>query len=252
MLANYHTHTPFCRHAKGDEREYVENAIKAGIKILGFSDHVPQIFNDGLRMPMDQSRDYVNKIRSLAAEYRQDITLYCGFEVEYYPAFFPVIRELGRALHMDYFILGQHFLFHKQKGSLRMATASPDEWRLTDYVDQVLEGLATGVFTYLAHPDVIRFTGDEAFYRAEMTRLCQGAKAMDVPLEINMLGLVEHRHYPDERFFRIAAEVGNEIIVGCDAHHATHILKVEAQDRARAFAEELGCTVIETVPFRNI
>lgn len=252
MFANYHTHTPFCRHAQGDEREYVENAIKAGIKILGFSDHVPQIFADGLRMHLNQSRDYVSKIRRLGAEYRQDITLYCGFEVEYYPSFFPVIHELGRALEMDYFIMGQHFLFHKQKGSFRMATASPDEWRLTDYVDQVLEGLATGVFTYLAHPDVIHFTGNEEYYHSEMTRLCQGAKAMNIPLEINMLGFVEHRHYPEERFYRIAAEVGNEIIVGCDAHHATDLLNVEAQHKTRAFAEALGCPILEIVSLRPL
>ena len=251
MFANYHTHTPFCRHAGGEERDYVENAIRAGIKILGFSDHVPQIFSDGLRMPLHQSRDYMHKIRTLAQEYKEDITIYCGFEVEYYPTFFPMMYEFGKALHVDYFIMGQHFLFDKS-GSHRMATATTDEQRLTSYVDQVLEGLATGVFTYLAHPDVINFTGDEAHYRAEMTRLCQGAKAMQIPLEINMLGLIEHRHYPCERFFRIAGEVGNEVIVGCDAHHPTHLLKTEAQQQARAFAEDLGCKIIETVSLRRL
>ena len=43
MIANYHTHTWRCRHADGTEREYVETAIEAGFKILGFSDHTPQL-----------------------------------------------------------------------------------------------------------------------------------------------------------------------------------------------------------------
>ena len=30
MKANYHTHTVRCRHAVGDEHEYIENAIAAG------------------------------------------------------------------------------------------------------------------------------------------------------------------------------------------------------------------------------
>ena len=34
MIANYHTHTWRCRHADGTEREYVEKAINAGLKIL--------------------------------------------------------------------------------------------------------------------------------------------------------------------------------------------------------------------------
>ena len=41
MRANYHTHTPRCRHAVGSEREYIEQAIEAGMEILGFSDHTP-------------------------------------------------------------------------------------------------------------------------------------------------------------------------------------------------------------------
>ena len=42
--ANYHTHTPRCRHAGGSEREYIENAIAAGMTTLGFSDHTPYFF----------------------------------------------------------------------------------------------------------------------------------------------------------------------------------------------------------------
>ena len=47
MLANYHTHTKRCNHALGEDREYVEAAIKAGLKVLGFSDHCPFVFEDG-------------------------------------------------------------------------------------------------------------------------------------------------------------------------------------------------------------
>ena len=36
MRYNLHTHTKRCNHAQGEDREYVEAAIKAGIKTLGF------------------------------------------------------------------------------------------------------------------------------------------------------------------------------------------------------------------------
>ena len=41
MDYNLHTHTYRCSHATGTEREYIEAAISAGIKIMGFSDHIP-------------------------------------------------------------------------------------------------------------------------------------------------------------------------------------------------------------------
>ena len=47
LIANYHTHTWRCNHASGSERQYVENALQAGLVVLGFSDHAPYIFPDG-------------------------------------------------------------------------------------------------------------------------------------------------------------------------------------------------------------
>ena len=38
-LANYHTHTTRCQHARGTEEEYVLQAIDTGFEILGFADH---------------------------------------------------------------------------------------------------------------------------------------------------------------------------------------------------------------------
>ena len=255
MIANYHTHTPRCHHAVGDEREYVENAIKAGIKILGFADHAPQLFPDGfvsgIRMTPDEAEGYVSKVRRLAEEYRDDITVYVGFEAEYFPALFPALRQFSRDLGVDYLILGQHCLTDERQG-LWVTHHSADCKRFALYVDQLLEGMSTGAFTYLAHPDMYAFDGDEAVFRKEMTRLCQGAKAMGVPIEVNMLGMTAGRHYPSQRFYRIVAEVGNEVIVGCDAHAPAALSDLESQGRIRRFAEELGCRLIDTVPFRKI
>ena len=39
LKQNFHTHTSRCGHAIGLDEDYVKTAIKAGIKVLGFSDH---------------------------------------------------------------------------------------------------------------------------------------------------------------------------------------------------------------------
>lgn len=89
MLANYHTHTFRCRHAYGEDREYVEHAIVHGMKVLGFSDHCPWVFGDGFvsgtRMLPTQLDDYFSSPTALKKEYASDITIYIGFEAEYIP-----------------------------------------------------------------------------------------------------------------------------------------------------------------------
>ena len=74
MIANYHTHTWRCRHADGTEREYVETAIEAGFKILGFSDHTPQVYPGGYVCPVkmlpEELEGYVDTVLDLKREYR--------------------------------------------------------------------------------------------------------------------------------------------------------------------------------------
>ena len=92
MIANYHTHTWRCNHARGTEREMVEKAIQGGVKILGFSDHNPYLFDgsyySNFRMRPELLEDYVRAVESLRDEYRKDIEIHLGLEVEYYPRLF--------------------------------------------------------------------------------------------------------------------------------------------------------------------
>ena len=85
LKANYHAHTWRCQHAYDTEREYIEAAISMGIEIFGFSDHVPCPYQDGyvsnIRMTMKQAPEYVETIRRLEAEYRDQIKIYAGFEL---------------------------------------------------------------------------------------------------------------------------------------------------------------------------
>ena len=88
MKANYHTHTFRCNHAYGTEREYIENAIKEGLQVLGFSDHVPMPYKDGwyspIRMKPELLTDYVETLLKLKKEYESQIKILVGFEAEYY------------------------------------------------------------------------------------------------------------------------------------------------------------------------
>ena len=254
MIANYHTHTWRCKHASGTEREYVESAIRGGLKILGFSDHTPMPYDGDyvspVKMTMDQLEDYVNTILQLKEEYKNDIEIHVGLEVEYYPAYFNRLVDFARQFPIEYFILGQHCLGN-EIGDKFMFEPIEDPKDLHRYCDQVVEGLKTGRFTYLCHPDVIPFVGDRGIYRDAMRGLCREVKKLDIPMEINFLGIWDHRNYPDPDFWKIAGEEGNTVIFGADAHRPDKVWVPEALEKAQRLASDNGLRVLETIEFTD-
>ena len=217
MIANYHTHTWRCRHADGTEREYVETAIEAGFKILGFSDHTPQVYPGGYVCPVkmlpEELEGYVDTVLDLKREYKSDIEIYLGLEVEYlYTLWEPLLRLL-EPYPIEYLILGQHYLGDGIDAPFcGERTKSADYLR--QYCRQTREALETGKF-----------------------RFC---KEIDMPLEINLLGVREDRNYPRELFWKIAAREGNSVIYGMDAHHAAHMDSPEVIAKADRFLERCG------------
>lgn len=251
MRSNFHTHTFRCGHAEGTEREYIEAAIKAGIKTLGFSDHTPQIFGTDyvspVRMTVDKVFDYAETINALKKEYEKDIKIYLGFEAEYYPKCFSRLLDLYRQINPDYVILGQHSADNEYDGELFL-NATDDEKILAKYAAQVIEALDTGVFSYVAHPDAMNFTGYDITYEKYMLAVCEKAKAKDIPLEVNFLGLANGRHYPTEKFWRCAKAVGNKVIFGIDAHSVDEIEKcAQTEERALKFLEPSNLEITDKI-----
>lgn len=248
MIANYHTHTARCRHADGEDREYVEAAIKNGLKYLGFSDHAPYPKPEGfhrMRMPQEEAEGYVKSVLALREEYKGQIEIYLGFETEYFPGMYEDYKKFISQFPVDYLILGQHFV-PKESGKYVGAPFSEEEY-LKLYVDLCIEGINTGDFTYLAHPDVVHFTGDVEIYKKHMTRLAKAMKEKNIPAEFNLLGFASYRHYPCDEFFTIAKEYDLPVILGSDAHSPRHCGDEECAAKARKELKRLGITPIDTV-----
>ena len=246
LTANYHTHTFRCGHAGGTDREYIETAIRAGYKVLGFSDHSPMVYDtdhhSGYRMRLDQAEEYFTTLTDLKKEYQNDIEIHVGVEAEYYPATHDRFMEFMRQYPCEYMILGQHFLLREEDG---VYAGSPyaDSFLLEAYYKNILDGVKTGDFLYVAHPDLFHFVGKPKLYDRAIRAFLEEIKALDVPLEINRLGYSDRRAYPDPRFWRLAGEAGVTAVIGVDAHRPEHLTDTAAINGCLRIAEKNGLMV---------
>lgn len=255
MIANYHTHTVRCLHATGSEEDYIRCAIQSGIQILGFSDHTPYPFPNGYRSPVrmlpEQLSEYAQTIQDLKKQYASQIQLHVGLEVEYYPALFKELMQRIRDTDVEYMLLGQHWVGNEQNEP-KCILPTGDESVLRRYCAQACDAMQTGLFTYMAHPDVINYTGDSKVYAFYMRALCQEANSCQLPLELNLLGIRGNYHYPNPRFWEIAAEENCQVIIGCDAHEPQALTDTSTEEQMIAFANQFHLHVSQTVPLRSI
>ena len=93
----------------------------------------------------------------------------------------------------------------------------------------------------------MNYCGMDSVYDWEMTRLCKAMKEMDIPLEINMLGMATGRNYPSEHFWRIAGELGNRVILGLDAHCVEHVTDRDSYGKCMALVDKFNLDLINRI-----
>ena len=225
MNYNLHTHTYRCHHASETPEEYVLRAIECGVKYFGFSDHVPLKFHDGTqsghRVYVEEAKAYCDEIKALAEKYSDKIEIHVGFEAEFYPEYIDEMINNVIDWGAEYLILGPHFTApENEPGNQHSIKDTDSPVALKNFVNMVISGMSEGVFTYVAHPDMFNFQGDEAVYEREITRLCQAGKNYNMPFELNFLGIRDRRVYPNVKFWEIAGRCGVPVTFGFDSHDA--------------------------------
>ena len=245
-MKNFHTHTTRCGHARGKDEAYVKEAIKTGFSVLGFSDHAPMIFapekyESSFRMPIAKVEDYIKSLTSLKEKYKDQIKIKIGYEIEYYPKKFGQTIDFLEQYGFDYLILGQHFTSNEiDEGAVYSGGGTDSLYDFDKYIEQVLEGLNTGRYLYVAHPDLFKYTGSDEVYNGRMEYYLKEIKKLGYPVEFNLLGYYDKRNYPDRRFWEIAAKNGNDVVIGFDAHDPWVLSDMETYHSALDYLSSLG------------
>lgn len=105
---NLHTHTSRCGHAEGLDIQYIHSALDIGLKLLGFSEHIPYV---EMRLPQcrmfyEQKTEYLSSIQALKQQFNDQITILVGYEIEYVEDHLDYLKQMRT--ECDYMILGQH------------------------------------------------------------------------------------------------------------------------------------------------
>lgn len=242
MKHNFHTHTTRCKHAVGTDEQYVKAALESGFDVLGFADHAPWAFATDYvshcRMPADQWADYKQSVLSLKEKYQGQIDIRLGLECENYGKYLDQLYRL-RDDGCEYFILACHFLHTEEEFQYIGLTCRGSEDEVMHYAEETVKGIQTGLFSYIAHPDLYMMHR-ESFSPACMEAadmICQAAKEAHMPLEYNLLGLSGElyghpRGYPDADFWRYVRKWDNDVILGVDAHDPAHLRDNHVWDTA--------------------
>lgn len=258
---NYHTHTKRCMHASGSEEQYILSAIENGYEELGFSDHTPWDYESDfvatMRMRVDQFDDYYTTIDRLREKYKKQISIKIGLECEYYPKYMSWLTLFIKEKKLDYIIFGNHYL-HSDEQRIYFGTACESDAMVKTYVDEAIEGMKTGLYSYLCHPDLF-MRGHRLFdevAREQSIRLCKAALEYDIPLEYNLAGaqyndVMHTMQYPHIEFWKIAASIGNTAIIGVDAHEPRALESDIYRNQGLKLCKDLNMQVTDTIKFLN-
>lgn len=227
MPADYHTHTPLCRHASGEPEAFVDAALHHGLTEYGISDHAPvrpEPFDDWrmLEAELPEYFDWIERARSHADG---RIPIRAGLECDWLTGCEPWIESLAGRYAWDYLIGSVHYLddwdFDNPAWLGRWAETDVDAvW--THYWKSYTAMARSGLFDILAHPDLIkkfsyRPEGDlRRFYDPCIEAISESGST----IEINTAGLHKPcaEAYPEFGFLELAASAGIPLVISSDAH----------------------------------
>lgn len=286
---NFHTHTFRCGHAIGNEEAMIQSAIDNHLDSIGMSCHVPlpkyrwhllkgmpyviahprafasfckaMIYNGpAMRMPYRMKGEHIKNVAILKKRHADKIEIYQGFEGEYFKEYLSYYQKMLDTGEIDYLILGNHFDRYSVHTKYYGRIDITDE-DIERYKEDVIAAFDTGLFSYLAHPDL--FMVGKVHWDTLCDRvtkeICLKAKETNTPLELNGGGMRRGLRqvdgemvypYPNTHFWKIASEVGNDVVLGIDAHSPQDINDTVYKN-LREFAKKHNLHVIDTFPFKK-
>ncbi len=232
MQVDSHMHTPLCGHAVGKPIEYARCAAKKGIDVITFTCHIPmkwEAFGQrGIRMRYDQIEEYRQMVANAAEEAKTlGVEVLCGIEAEVFPdeKHMQPMDEILKDYTWDFVLGSLHAHCRSYSNWLEDKQINDDHGRIEYYFRHLREGVLSGRYDSMSHPDVIRTYGVVSEFKpgeheAVIREFLQAVVDQDICMEVNTSGLVkgDFEVHPDPLILDWASEMGVKLTIGSDSH----------------------------------
>jgi len=249
MPADYHMHTPLCRHASGTAEEYVAQAKALGLTEIGFSDHSPMpSYFDNWRMLAEELPQYFEWITAARAA-AGDMPVRMALEVDWIEGGEAWIESLAARAPWDYLIGSVHYIgtwnFDNPAEKQRFTDFGAEEaW--DRYWQLFANAARSGYFDIMGHPDLIKKFGHRPggdlrrYYEPAIAAVAEAG----IAIEINTAGLFKdvREMYPAPEFLTLACSAGIPLTINSDAHAPDEVGR--AFPAAAALARAAGYTEV--------
>lgn len=231
ILSDFHVHTNFCD-GKDSPEVIVNEAIRLGMKSLGFSGHSYTSFDTEPCMSPENTQRYKEEISRLKKKYSGKIEILCGTEQDYFSEMPTDDYDfvIGSVHYIE--IDGRYFSVDHTpevfENLIRLCNNDPYDLAERYYalVSEIVKKTGADI---IGHFDLItKFNEGSKFFDENNPRYVMAAnKALDAllktgrPFEINT-GAISRgwrkSPYPSERILSYIAEHGGSVILSSDAH----------------------------------
>ncbi len=227
MPADYHIHTYLCGHASGKPKDYVAQAIKLGLKEIGFSDHAPMVSHRDATVTMaDEDLPlYHRMIEEVKEKYKSQIVVKLGIEADFIPSFEAKTKKILESYPYDYAIGSVHYIGSwgfdnsNEKDKLEECNIN-DTYR--EYHKLLRMSAESGMYDIMAHTDLVKKFGHfpTEDITEEITLTAKVFKKNNVAIELNTSGLRKpaKEMYPALSILKIYAQEGVPLVFGSDSH----------------------------------
>ncbi len=238
---NYHGHCKYCD-GHGEIEEYIQQAIKNGMKKIGVSSHAPVPFDCFWTMKQDKLITYLNEIKNLKIKYKSEIEILTSLEIDYIPNVTGPDFSFFEDIKLDYIIGSIHFVDRFSNGK---------HWEMLDGgyelfikgLDEIFGGdtnamvkrffrlnremIETQNFDIIGHLDKVKsinvyedfFNEKSEWYIKEIESTLDLIASKNVIVEINTKSFEKNGLlFPSVEFFDTMFKKGIGVTINSDAH----------------------------------
>ena len=246
-LGNYHTHSRY-DDGQGDLEEYVREAVRRGLRYLGFSGHAPMAVGASWLMTDEGLDRYLADFVRIKPLYEDRIGLLLGLEVDYLPGLSAPRSSRMEGLGLDYVLGSVHFVSTPNEGGGWTVDGPAEELdrglelefggdmgaAVREYYRRVAEMVRVSPPDIVGHFDLVkknnraesRFSESSPWYREAVRGALDAVASSPCVLEVNTGGLTRGTTdtvYPAPWILAEVRERGIGVVLGSDAHRPTDV-----------------------------